>query len=126
MMHDSKPLRYSGMAGGEVTAKMTWRVICFCTLLVGHPFYIIIDPNGGGYPSALLFCASAAAGCEGPLGGGSGAPWATTPRAGANPGFLELPAVFKHVAGLLVTILSFNVEWMVQGPHSLSYAKGHV
>src|SRR3954464_9582611 len=88
-MQDSKPLRYPGMVGGAVTAKMTCRVTFFCTLLVGHPFWIIRDPFGGGYPPVPLFGAGAIAGFDGPTGGGGGAPWAMSPGAGAgpNPGF---------------------------------------
>src|SRR3954462_9068333 len=90
MMQDSEPLRYSGMASGEVTTRLTWRVIFFCTLLVGRPFWIIRDPFGGGYPPAPLFGAGAIGGCDGPMGGGGGALWAMSPGAGAgpNPGFI--------------------------------------
>src|SRR4051812_30764572 len=89
-MHDSEPLRYSGMTGGAATARLTWRVIFFCTLFVGRPFWIIRSPFGCGYPPVPLFGAGAIVRFDGPTGGGGGAPWAMSPGVGAglNPGFM--------------------------------------
>ena len=41
VMQDSLPLRYSVVDGGEFVAKLTWRVIAFCTRFEGRPFWII-------------------------------------------------------------------------------------
>src|SRR3954466_4377944 len=92
-MQDSDPLRYSGMAGGVATARLICRVIFFCTLFVGRPFWIISAPFGGGYPCPALFCAGATGWFGPPAGGGVGAPCAISPGAGAfpNPG-VELAA----------------------------------
>src|SRR3954466_1856884 len=87
-MQDSDPLRYSGMAGGVATARLICRVIFFCTLFVGRPFWIISAPFGGGYPFPALFCAGATGWFGPPIGGGGGAPCSISHSAGAfpNPG----------------------------------------
>src|SRR3954463_10989588 len=82
-MQDSDPLRYSGIAGGVATAKLICRVIFFCTLFVGRPFWIIFSaPFGGGYPFPALFCAGATGWFGPPIGGGGGDPSAISPGAG--------------------------------------------
>src|SRR3954471_4010632 len=85
VLQDSDPLRYSGMAGGVVRARLIWRVIFFCTLFVGRPFWIISAPFGGGYPCPPLFCAGAIGWSGPPAGGGGGAPCAISPGVGAFP-----------------------------------------
>ena len=81
----SAPLKYSGMAGGAITARFTCRVLNFCSLFEGFPGWIMyIWPCGAGYcgsstrgiawmaPAMLL----PAEGCVGGAGGGmiAGAP----------------------------------------------------
>ena len=46
----SDPLRNSGMAGGAIAARFTYRVRSFCSLLEGLPGWIMyICPCGAGY-----------------------------------------------------------------------------
>src|SRR4051812_29740492 len=131
-MQDSEPLRYSGIAGGEVTARLTWQVIFVCTLLVGRPFWIIRDPFGGGYPPVLLFGAGAIVGFDDPTGGGGGAPWAMSPGAGPNPGFSiwrrisVRPSLSFWNSRQSLRILLVNVEVDGVGTRQLVVCRGFV